>query len=491
MVRRGVVRLLTVLLVVVGAHATQDNRVDAETPTPPVIPALQQWVPGGAEFTLGPTPRIVYSDGALEATSVRLAQGLRAATGRVVATTVGGVARTGDIEIVLGADEWSVPRAESYTATIGVTLVLRAATPAGAQHAAQTALQLLRQSTSVAGGTAVDWPTYRERGLLLDLGRKYLSVAFIEAQIRRMAYLKMNFLQLHLSDYFGFRLQSDVHPEITSPEHYSKHEIRHLIAYAASYNIEVVGDIDFPGHMHAILAAHPELKAAPIGGVPQDGTIDLTNPRSYDLMRDILEEFLPLFPGKYWNVGGDEYGPSASADMLHKFINWADDIVRAHGKTTRIWNDSMARDGSTVPINDGIIVEVWTGGSIPPQLGNGLRPAELIAAGHTIKNSSFHPTYRTSGALALVVNVPPVLTYATWDPSMFVTGDRLSPQDNAHNLGANVNVWFDDPTAETEQQVGAGIGELLRVMAQKTWGSPELPYEEFVRFGAEYGEPVP
>ena len=486
--RRGV-RLVVALLVAAGAGGIQQARARDATPAPQVIPALQEWIPGGGEFTLGPTPRVVYADGALATTALRLAQDLTTATGRTVATTVGGVAQSGDIEIVLGADEGSAP--EAYTADIGATFVLRAATPAGAQHAAQTALQLLRRSTTVPGGSAADRPAYRKRGLLLDLGRKYLSVPFIEAQIRRMAYLKMNFLQLHLSDYFGFRLQSEQHPEITSPQHYSKQEIRDLIAYAASYNIQVVGDIDFPAHMHAILAAHPDLELRGMDGWTQGGAIDLTNPRSYDLMRDILEEFLPLFPGKYWNVGGDEYGPGASTDMLHGFINWADDIVRAHGKTTRIWNDSLVHDGSTVPINDGIIVEVWTGGSIPPQVGPGLRAAELIAAGYTIKNVSFHPTYRTTGALAPIVNVPPVLTYNTWDPSQFVTGDRLSPQDNAHNLGANLNLWFDDPNAENEQQIHDGIGELLRVMAQKTWGSPEPPYDEFFRFGNAYGEPVP
>lgn len=131
------------------------------------------------------------------------------------------------------------------------------------KHAAQTALQLLRQSTSVAGGTAVDWPNISRAWPASDPA----------VRTRRVLHRSADPPNGLSEDEFPFSYTCPTtsasgckamciprsHPRNTIP----KHEIRDLIAYAASYNIEVVGDIDFPGHMHAILAAHPELKAAP------------------------------------------------------------------------------------------------------------------------------------------------------------------------------------------------------------------------------------
>ncbi|MEV5838395.1 family 20 glycosylhydrolase [Nocardia sp. NPDC052112] len=121
-------------------------------------------------------------------------------------------------------------------------------------------------------------------------------------------------------------------------------------------------EVDFPGHMNGILATHPELKLRSAGGVVSDSAIDISNPHSYDLMRDILEEFLPQFPGRYWHLGADEfllqgarivsmdeypqlgeyaratYGPQAQpVDAYLGLINWGANIVRAQGKRARIW----------------------------------------------------------------------------------------------------------------------------------------------------------
>lgn len=145
-------------------------------------------------------------------------------------------------------------------------------------------------------GTATDWPKYPERGLLVDLGRKYFSIDWIRDRIREMSYLKLNYFHLHLSDRQGFRLASERHPEIVSDRHYMKHEIRSLIEYAQRYHVQLVPEIDFPGHMDAILAAHPDLKLVSRKGIVNHGAIDLSKPESYRLMADLLDEYLPLFP---------------------------------------------------------------------------------------------------------------------------------------------------------------------------------------------------
>ena len=337
------------------------------------IPAVQRWLPGGSSFTLGAKSKIVYFDAALADTARRFSTNMSSATGHAVVAVAGGTSAPGDIELRVGAVAGSAPSSDAYSVTVGEKLILVGATLDGARYGTSTAEQLLRRSPTIPGGTAVDWPAYRERGPMLDVGRKYLSIPWIRAQIRRMAYLKMNYLHLHLSDEFGFRLESSAHPEIVASQHYSKQEIRDLVTYATSYGVQVVPEIDMPGHMHTALAAHPELQLRNARDEAAAGALDLSNPRSYDLMRDLLDEFIPVFPSRFWHIGADEflpyltdyndypqlgayarahYGPEAQPrDALFGFVNWADEIVRSHGKTTRMWNDGYVRGDSTVGVN--------------------------------------------------------------------------------------------------------------------------------------------
>src|SRR5205085_9512392 len=88
---------------------------------------------------------------------------------------------------------------EAYRLTIASTLDVRGPA-AGVFYGTRTILQLLHQSWAIQGGTVEDWPAYPERGLMLDVGRKYCSLSFLRKQIRELSYLKLNYLHLHLSD---------------------------------------------------------------------------------------------------------------------------------------------------------------------------------------------------------------------------------------------------------------------------------------------------
>lgn len=354
----------------------------------------------------------------------------------------------------------------------------------------RTILQLLTQSRTIPGGTATDWPAYLERGLMVDAGRKYFSLSFLRGQIRELAYLKLNHLHLHLSDVHGFRLASDTHPEVTSAQHYTKQEIRDLIAYAARYHVEVVPEIDFPGHMDAILAGHPELRLVSKSGAVSSGLIDLSKPAAYTLMRELITEFLPLFPSGYWHIGADEYVTNyadypqlGGKDTYYRFINWANEIVRASGKTTRMANDELKPGDGTVAIDPDIVVEHWSASGLAglPWIGPAYSPRQLVAAGHRVMNRSFTPTYFTTGGPASPFNVPPGLMYDAWQPNLFVDGSTLAVADLAGNLGSEVSVWCDAPEAMTEDQIAGVLPNRLRVMAQHTWGSPK-PVPLYLQF---------
>ncbi|MFH7595640.1 family 20 glycosylhydrolase [Streptomyces racemochromogenes] len=460
---------------------------------PPTVPALRQWTPGTGAYAFTTASRIVLapaSAGLLAEDAATFAEDLGALAGREVAVTTGTPA-PGDIALALGED--ALP-AEGYRMTAAGTLSLRAATPAGAFYGTRTALQLLHRSTTVPAGTAVDWPAKAERGLMVDQGRKFFTVAWLKQHIKELAYLKLNYFHFHLSDTFGFRLESSTHPEIVSADHYSKQDVADLVALGRKYHVTIVPEIDTPGHMNAVLAAHPELRLKSGTGAVSPDFIDLSLPASYTLIGDLLKEYLPLFPAPYWHIGADEYvtdyaaypqllsyarahyGANATAkDTYYGFVNWSDALVRAAGKTTRMWNDGIKSGDGTLRPDPGILVEYW--------YTYGLTPQQLAAAGHTVANASWTPTYYVLGGAKPDTR----WMYETWTPDRFEGGATLS--DPSKNPGSLLHVWCDNPTAETEEQIAAGIMYPLRALAQQTWGSPKptAAYADFVPVAAAVG----
>lgn len=472
---------------------------------PITVPSVREFVPETGRFTLADPTRIL---GAGEAAPIasRLADDLTRA-GRAV--TAGNDA-TGSGDLVVRIDESGPPQPESYRIEIGVSVTATARTREGAIHATQALLQWFSQQTSLPTGTVTDWPDFAERGMLLDLGRKYLTVDWIKQRIREMAYYRMNLIQLHLSDRYGFRLASSSHPEVTAAEHYSRAEIADIISYAADYGIEVVPEIGFPGHMNGILAPYPDLVLQPAVTGPIDavndglmagtaeGRIDLSDPYARILIEDLLREFLPLFPGRYFHIGGDEYvsdfsrfpqlteyahtvlGPDATGeDLVADTFNWANAIVRSYGKTARVWNDGVPSAGR-IRVDPSVIVDYWTAGNgLLPWFGVEGGPEQLADEGHTLSNAAFTPTFWATGGYAAPLNSPTELLYA-WDPELFVNGTRLRADQRSRLLGAKLFIFADDPNALTEQQMVAPVLARLPIMAQQLWaGTKSMAQAEF------------
>ncbi|MEU3461828.1 family 20 glycosylhydrolase [Streptomyces sp. NPDC006733] len=459
------------------------QRAHAASAAPRTIPALQQWTADSGSFTFGATGRVVTDSvyaSALGTTGQVFADDLTQLAGRPVGHVTGASsdARPGDLFLTLGSTDTGLGT-EGYSLTVAPSLTVRARTDAGVFYGTRTVLQLLKQSPTVPAGTARDWPAKPERGLMVDVGRKYFTLPWLQGQIRDLAYLKMNYFHLHLSDNYGFRLESTGHPELTSADHYTKREIADLVAFAARYHVTVVPEIDMPGHMNTTLAAHPELRLTNSAGTPSPQYIDLANPASYTLIKDLITEYLPLFPARYWHLGADEYvtnyanypqllsyarehyGADATAkDTYYGFINWADSLVRAGGKTMRMWNDGIKPGDGTITPNADITVDYFN--------VYGLTPQQLVEAGHTVQNASWNPTYYVFGGGR--PNTP--YMYETWNPDVFQGGSTIA--DPSRNRGSKLHVWCDHPDAESEQQTASGIMTPMRALSQRTWGSPLL-----------------
>jgi hexosaminidase len=493
-VLRAAARLLTAALLLAAAAPAAASA--APTPLvnakPRTIPALQTWSGATGTYTFGAGTRIVRATAnatALAATGQALADDLRALSGLSVVQLVGGTAdlRAGDVYLTLGSTDTTLGT-EGYALSITDRVIVTARADAGAFYGTRTLLQLLHQGFSVPQGSARDWPAYPQRGLMVDDGRKFFTPGWLTDQLKDLAYLKLNYLHLHLSDNLGFRLESTSHPEIVSAQHLTKQNIRDLIALGARYHVTIVPEIDMPGHMDTILAQHADLKLRGADGTVNNGYVDLSKPAAYTLMQDLITEYLPLFTGPYWHIGGDEYvtnyanypqlltyarahyGATANAkDTYLGFINWADGVVRAGGKTTRAWNDGIF-GGAAVTVSAAVVLDFWS--------ASGLSPQTHVNNGHLLMNSSFTPTYYVLGGAKPDV----IYAYQTWTPNLFQGNQTLDAASRAKNLGAKIHVWCDSPNAQTEATVAAGIRDPLRVLAQQVWGSPKLvtAYADFV-----------
>ena len=210
--------------------------------------------------------------------------------------------------------------------------------------------------------------TAPQRGFMLDIARKHFSAEWIEARIREMGDLKLNQLQLHLSDDQAVRVESDTAPRgrLQAPSVQGA-GAPHRQAGGQSRHITVIPEVDSPGHLGAVIKAHPDLQLRSASGSTARGAIDISNPRAAKIVDDLLGEYADLFPGKYWHLGGDEYQAlttgtprpptrtwprrpasatartPASQDLATAWLNDRAKTVRKHGKTPQLWNDGMHR----------------------------------------------------------------------------------------------------------------------------------------------------
>lgn len=509
-------------LIAGAALAALPHGAQAATSRPWTIPALREWSARSGSFWLNSPATIVVSptDAArLTSTAEVLADDLRAmlsVPARVVVR--GGDARRGEVRLRLGANDPQLGD-EGYRVELGPAAVITANTATGAFYGTRSLLQLLAKGGGVPAGVARDWPRYPERGLMVDTGRKHFSYEWLADRIRECAYLKLNYLQLWFSENLGWRIESETHPKIASAEHLTKQQVRELIALAQRYHVTIIGGIDMPGHLGGLLKAYPEYALTNVFGQPSDTAMDFTIPEARSLLYELIDEYLELFPGKHWMIGGDEYipsityplypqleryakakhGPDATAkDGVFGFINEVNTYVRARGRVARITNDDL-NGGEAVRVDPNMLVEWWTDISPLSDL-SAPKPAEILERGHKIHNISWYPTYYSNLPTPLPLKPDLEGMYATWRVHRFrgpiyLSGDigtpyhDIDPRDQ-RNLGSRLSVWNDDPNAQTETEIAQGIHPRLRIMAQHTWESPLLvpSYDEFRPIIAAVGD---
>lgn len=406
--------------------------------------------------------------------------------------------RAGDVRLALGDDEGANP--ESYTMTVrGGRVAISGPGEAGVFYGTRTLKQEVHDGGTAPEGVVRDTPAKPVRGFMLDIARKYFTAGWIEDRVRELGDLKYNQLGLHFSDDQGFRIESKSHPEIVSPQHLTKAQVQKIVKLAQSRHIQIVPEIDSPGHLGAVIAAHPDLQLRNVNGVATRGAIDISKPESAKIVDDLLNEYAGLFPGNQWHLGGDEYqalvvsDPQASypqlasaarkaygsgatvADLTTGWLNGRSDTVRAHGRTPRAWNDGFFRDTSVQPDKQ-IQVAYWTGKEIGAR-----EPLVYLAAGRKVINYNDEFLYYVLGEPQTFVYPTGERIYQQWTPRVLRGTTAVPAKYDPQILGGSFAVWCDLANSQTQAQVAAGIRMPLRATVQKLWdpGKPQLTWAEF------------
>ncbi|QAY62158.1 hypothetical protein ET495_01430 [Xylanimonas allomyrinae] len=327
-------------------------------------PAEQTSLPG-APFRITSRTRIVAE--AHEDVAQLFAAELRTATGYAL-PVVAASPSASDIVFRGGAPVAGTAghaAKESYRLTASARGVeVAASTGHGAFNATRTLLQLL--PVWVAGDATkhvVDWavppveisdhPRFAVRGLMLDPARNFIDVDAVKAVLDEMAAVKLNRLHLHLTDDQGWRLQIDSWPRLTGhgasasmkggiAGHYTKADFAQIVRYAAARYIEVVPEIDVPGHSDAALSSYPELgctgASIPIrvtGGISRNA-LCVTDERTYAFIDDVLREVAEISPSEYIHIGADE-AEGVSAPQYAEFVRRVEGIAARYGKRIIAW----------------------------------------------------------------------------------------------------------------------------------------------------------
>ena len=211
-------------------------------------------------------------------------------------------------------------------------IVIEASSPNGIMHGIQSLRQIVPINENISSKKISincleihDFPRFKWRGLLLDCCRHFMQKDFVKRYIDLLAFHKMNILHWHLTEDQGWRIEIEKYPKLTEigawrenkdgekyGGFYTKKDIKEIVLYAENRGIEIIPEIELPGHSVAAIASYPHLsctgdsiKVETDWGVFKD-IYCAGNDSVFTFLEDVLEEVIELFPSKYIHIGGDE-----------------------------------------------------------------------------------------------------------------------------------------------------------------------------------------
>jgi len=482
-------RLLSLLACVFAVFAC----AVAQDAVPQVIPALQSWKSKKGKLVLPQQGKIVIDPAASsevkDAASI-FASDLDEMFGFKY-DVVEGKPSKNDIYITI-SDKDKEHGNECYRMTIDKQVKIAAPTVAGAFWGTRTLLQMMHnQPEGLQKGETLDYPEYRDRGFMLDVGRKFFTMDYLEKTVKLMAFYKMNLLQVHLNDnafvedfnndwnltYSAFRLESESFPGLTALDgSYTKDEFRNFQKMALRYGIMVVPEIDVPAHSLAFTQFNPRL-AADKKEYGMDH-LDLYKEEVYEFLDTLFAEYVggedPVFVGPYVNIGTDEYDLH-EGEQFRKFSNYYIDYIAKFGKRPRIWGSLNMMKGETQVDLTKCDVNAWNYGWMGVDT--------VLKQGGTAINLCDWYLYIVPGVHSYYQDfLDAKWLYETWKPNKMNSGNEWD-SDDPNFLGVMFALWNDHAkNGISQQDAYYRTFPAMQVVSERLWrgnNSANVPYSQF------------
>ena len=462
----------------------------AVNPKPFVVPELKQWTGKDGNFTPGKDARIVCTSQNPELLRIArmFADDYQQMFGQTLSVAQG-KATSGDFVLSLSADKKLGE--EGYAIKITDRVAISAPTPTGLYWSTRTLLQLAEQNQerSLPQGTIRDYPDYPLRGFMIDCGRKFIPMAYLQDLVKIMAYYKMNTLQVHLNDngfkqyfehnwdktYAAFRLESETYPGLTARDgSYTKKEFIDFQKQAASNFVEIIPEIDVPAHSLALTHYKPEIGSKEYGM----DHLDLFKPETYEFVDALFKEYLegdnPVFVGKRVHIGTDEYS-NAKKDVVEKFRAFTDHYIRfveGFGKQAVVWGALSHAKGDTPVKSENVVMNAWYNGYADP--------ATMIKDGYQLISIPDGLVYIVpkAGYYYDYLNEP--YLYKEWTPAHI--GKAVFDEKHPSILGGMFAIWNDHVgNGISVKDIHHRIFSPLQTLSVKMWTGAQtgIPYETF------------
>lgn len=404
-----------------------------------------------------------------------------------------------DGSIVLSLDLDPAAGEEAYELEVTATgVTLRAPSPAGLFYGVQTLRQILPpilehdaarpRPISIPLVRISDRPRFAWRGAMLDVARHFFGVEDVKRYLDLLALHKMNRLHLHLSDDQGWRIEIKSWPNLTAMGartevggtvggFYTQEQYTEIVAYARERFIDIVPEIDMPGHTNAALASYPELNCDGIAPPPYTdikvgfSCLCVASERTYAFIDDVVREISALTPGPFFHVGGDEVKKLSDADYA-QFINRAQDIVERHGKRMIGW-DEIGHAG----LRPASVVQHWRPGTQLANVAAGGSKLIMSPANRAYLDMQYDPSSYLGLFWAGRIEARDAYS---WDPATLMEG-----VGEASILGVEAPLWTE--TLANIREVESMAFPRLAAIAEIGWSvQTARDWEDFkVRLGGQ------
>jgi hexosaminidase len=353
-----------------------------------------------------------------------------------------------------------------------------------------------------------DAPEFTWRGMMLDVSRHFLVKDSVKKVIDILAMHKMNKFHWHLVDGIGWRIQIDKYPELTKKGawrkvkenkkpwetfevtykdsegevyggYYTKDDIKEIVAYAAERYIDVIPEIEMPGHSEAALQCYPELSCE---GTGSSGVYCAGNDDSFEFLQNIISEVVPLFPYKYVHIGGDEVGKQSwlncnkckkrmlsenlvnGEELQSYFVKRMEKFVHAQNKKLIGWDEIL--EGG---LPERATIMSWRGFEGGIEAANAghdvvMSPGSPLYFDHNQGKSDFEPpSWGGYNSLLKVYNFNPV-------------PDDIAIDKKHHILGAQGNLWTEQ--IKSLSHIQYMMLPRLSALSEALWTNPAQKNEQ-------------